>query len=261
MNRDLLLGLSFSLLLLSIWEFFAHADDSIVFFVGSPSSISREFYKLITEERFVMHFFVTGSEALFGLFLGTVSGTALGLLTWYFRPVAVFLNPLIGIIGALPVFALAPLLILWFGIGFSMKVALAFLGTFFIAYSQAFRGARDVSDQYVDLLRAIRASRFSIFVKVIVPGSVGSVLNSMKLNASFCLLGAFIGEFIASDKGLGFLILRAASLYNMPRALAASIGIVILASMFHLFAFFLERHKNRISQLISVPPCGLKTRN
>ena len=92
-----------------------------------------------------------------------------------------------------------------------------------------------------------------IFFKVVIPGSLDWMFSSMRLNVGFGLLGAFIGEFIASDKGLGYLILRASALYNVPRALAAAVGIAVLALLLDWGARWIEKHRHVVVQLISVP--------
>ena len=99
----------------------------------------------------------------------------------------------------------------------------------------------------------MRSTRRTIFHKVIVPGSLTWVLSSMRLNVGLGLLGAFLGEFIASQAGLGHVILRAAALYDVPRALAAALGIAILALLFDYGAQFVEGRQLRIMELLSVP--------
>jgi NitT/TauT family transport system permease protein len=134
-----------------------------------------------------------------------------------------------------------------------MKVALAAFSTVFVSIAQSFRGVSAVSRDFVDMLRGMDAGKSQIFRKIVVPGSLSWIFSSMRLNVGFGLLGAFIGEFIASNAGLGYLILRASSLYNIPRALAASASIVILAFAFDAAAGLVERRSDLLVQIISVP--------
>jgi NitT/TauT family transport system permease protein len=215
--------------------------------------VFAEFKQLLLVENLTYHFLITSSEAVIGLLIGTVVGAGVGLSLWYSETAAATARPFIIALGTLPIFAFAPLMIVWFGIGFSMKVALATFSTVFVAFNQAYRGATSVSNEYVDVLRGMNASRHQIFAKVIVPGSLDWVLSSMRLNVGFGLLGAFIGEFVASSKGLGYLILRAAGLYNIPRALAAAIGITVLALLLDFLARYVEKHRHVLVQILSVP--------
>lgn len=240
------------LLFLAVWQIVGNISDGIFFFIGSPFAVSKELFKLILYERFFYHFFITGSEALVGLLIGTILGSFVGLLLWFSEGLNKIAKPFIIGFGTLPVFAFAPLMIVWFGVGFGMKVAMAAFSTIFVAFNQANKGAKMVDSKYIDMLKGMNASRFQIFKLVIVPGSIDWVLSSMRLNVGFGLLGAFIGEFISSDVGLGYLILRAGSLYDIPRAFAASIGIIILALLLDYAAGLVEKKRHYIIQFTSV---------
>jgi NitT/TauT family transport system permease protein len=239
---------------LATWEALGRQSKGAFFLVGTPSAVGSEFWKLLVAGNLVSHFAATGSEAVIGLLIGTFLGGAIGLSLWYSETAALIARPFIIALGTLPIFAFAPLMIVWFGIGWSMKVALAAFSTVFVAFNQSYRGATLVSGEYVDVLKGMDASRHQIFFKVIVPGSLDWVLSSMRLNVGFGLLGAFIGEFIAADRGLGYLILRAGGLYNIPRAFAAAIGITVLALMLDGCARYIEGHRHAVVQVLSVPP-------
>lgn len=185
--------------------------------------------------------------------LGTLLGCTCGVLLWCSMTVANAARPLVLALASMPIFAIAPLMIVWFGIGFKMKVAMATFATVFVAFNQAYRGARSVEEEYVDILRSMRVSRISLLRKIVIPGSLDWLFSSMRLNVGFGLLGAFMGEFIASEAGLGHLILRAASLYNVPRAMAAALCIVLLAAALDWGAGRVERHRRRIVEVIGVP--------
>lgn len=252
-KKVLALQLTLFVVLLFAWESLGRFSARIFFLVGTPLAVFTEFKQLLLVENLSYHFLVTGGEAVIGLLLGTVVGACVGLSLWYSETAAATARPFIVTLGTLPIFAFAPLMIVWFGIGFGMKVALATFSTVFVAFNQAYRGATLVSHEYVDVLRGMNASRHQIFLKVIVPGSLDWVLSSMRLNVGFGLLGAFIGEFVASNQGLGYLILRAAGLYNIPRALAAAIGITVLALLLDFVARYVEKHRHVLVQILSVP--------
>jgi NitT/TauT family transport system permease protein len=241
------------LVILSVWQVIGDSNARTAFLIGTPYKIISEFYTLIVDENLLKNFISTGGEAITGLLIGTFFGSLFGLLLWYSKQVAEIARPFIIALGTLPVFAFAPLFIVWFGIGFGMKVAIAAFSTFFVAFNEANRGALSVSSDYIEALKGINASKNQIFYKVIVPGSINWVFSSMRLNVGFSLLGAFIGEFVSADKGLGFLILRAAGLYNIPRAFAAAFGITVLAILLDYAARKIEKNSNLLVQLFSVP--------
>jgi NitT/TauT family transport system permease protein len=240
-------------MVLGAWELVGRTSVSAAFFVGTPSAAALDLLTMIQSQQFLYHFGTTGFEAAVGLVIGTTVGSIVGLVLWYSDRAARVLKPYIFVLGTVPILALAPLVIVWFGVGVQMKIALAAFSTVFVAFNQAYHGANLVSVEYVDVLRGMRATRRQIFSKVIVPGSFDWVLSSMRLNIGFGLLGAFIGEFISADRGLGYLILRASALYDVPRAVAAAVGIAILALIFDALARFVEQHRHFVSQLVSVP--------
>lgn len=250
--RVLLIQTGIVVVTAAMWEVIGRSSSTAFFLVGSPTEILREFTRLLLEEGLTTHFIITGAEAAVGITIGTIAGSLIGLALWYSERSARVTRPFIVAIGALPIFAFAPLMIVWFGVGFKMKAAMATFATIFLAISQAYRGASLVSDDLVVVFSGMKASRRDIFRKAIVPGSLSWVFGSMRVNGGLGLLGAFIGEFIASDQGLGYIILRASGLYNVPRALAAAVGILALALIFDRVAALVESRSNVLVQWISV---------
>ena len=216
-RRVWLYRISLLALIFIVWENAGRASNDVFFVLGTPTAVLKELYVLVMQDRFHMHFIYTAGEALSGLLLGTITGSLLGLSLWLSRTAAEVARPFLLSLGTFPVFAFAPLMIIWFGIGFFMKAALAFLAVLFVAFSKSYEGATSVAEEHIDTLRAMRASKPQIFRKIIVPGSLESVLGNMGLNVGLALLGAFIGEFIAAEQGLGYLILQAGNVYDVPR--------------------------------------------
>jgi NitT/TauT family transport system permease protein len=241
------------IIIVVIWELLGRNFSNFSFVLGTPFKIYKEFIDLYQKGHLLMHFYITGAEAISGLIIGTLIGSICGLLLWYSQKATEIIRPFIIALGTLPIFAFAPLFIFWFGIGFMMKVAISGFSTVFVAFSQSNRGATTVETEYIDALKGMNATKRKIFRKVIIPASMNWVFNSMRLNVGFGLLGAFIGEFISSDKGLGYLILKASGVYNVSRAFAAAIGITILALLLHYIARLIEKHNVQILQWLSVP--------
>ncbi|MFN7662557.1 MAG: ABC transporter permease [Alphaproteobacteria bacterium] len=259
-----LVGLARLILLctfLTIWELLGQLNQSALFFISCPSQVFPAFMGLVLRQNLFSHFMTTAAEAFVGSTLGTFVGTAIGLTLWYSSFVATVLHPFILVAGSIPLITLAPLFIVWFGIGFQMKVALAFFSTVFLALAQSYRGALEANACYSEVLCAMRASKTSIFKRAILPGSLNWVFQSMRLNIGLGLLGAFLGEFIASQSGLGYLILRAASLYDMPNAISAATGIAILAIIFDRIATLIESNSIRITEVLTVPKIIWKRNN
>lgn len=238
--------------LLSVWQFVASTSNRITFFFASPSLVWKSVVENTINGTLPTGFLITGFEALIGFVVGVVLGTLIGFLLWYSPFIARISKPYLVIIGAIPIFAFAPIIILWFGIGITMKIALATFGTFLISLTQSYEGASSVDLEEFRLLKTFGASRFQILKKIIFPSSLDWVLTSMKINVGFALLGAFIGEFISADKGLGYFMLRSGSLYDVPSVFAGGLFLVILALLLNYIVSLIEKNKIKIIGLFSV---------
>jgi NitT/TauT family transport system permease protein len=169
---------------------------------------------------------VTGYEALLGLLAGSIVGSALGLLLWANELIARLARPYIVLLGSIPIFAIAPMLIIWFGTGLLSKVIMSAFSVFFVALGQAYDGARFCSSEYSQYATTLGVPRLRVLYKVVVPGALRWVAAGFKISIGLALVGAFIGEFVSSEAGLGHYILTAGSLYDMPRVL---FGVALLS--------------------------------
>lgn len=227
--------------ILVLWEGYIWLYPTKQFFYGAPSGVVKEFRFLISTGTLIRDFWTTFYEAFLGFVFGTTLGTCIGLVLWSSRTIYMISKPYLIFLGSVPVFALGPVLIFWFGTGVLSKVVLAFLATFVIAIVQAYDGASKANINYVNVIKSFGGTRWQIFQKVIVPSSILSILTGIRLNIGMALIGAFIGEFVASRKGLGNLIIVAEGLYNVNQIWVGIMGIAAIAFIFHLFTYPIEK--------------------
>ena len=216
-----------------LWEYVISSNSRNIFLYSKPSLVIHALIDNLINGVLINDVKITGLETLCGFLLGNTIGLVLGFLLWYSNWIAFITRPYIIAIGAIPIFSLAPMTIMWFGTGFLAKVMLAALSTFTIALVQSYSGAQNVDIDQLNLMKTFGASRFTIFKKVIMPSSVVWVLSSLRLNIGFALLGSFIGEFITAEAGLGFRILKASSLYNTSLVFASILCLIFLAFLFN----------------------------
>ena len=236
---NILLKLIPLILFLGLWEFLIPQER--VFFFSKPSLISKALFENLKNGILVSDFFVTGSETIIGFCFGSLLGLILGFGFWYSKRVGDVAKPYVIAIGAIPIFAIAPMTIIWFGTGFFAKVIMATLSTFIVALVQSFEGAQNVDKDQITLLKTFGANRWIVFTKVIIPSSAIWVLSSLKLNIGFALLGAFIGEFISAESGLGYRILKASGLYDTSLVLAGIFLMVCLALILNFGVSLIEK--------------------
>jgi NitT/TauT family transport system permease protein len=218
-----------AIVLIIVWYVYTASDPQRQFIFSSPAKVCQAFVSLMSSGELMRHTGVTLFEALSGFVLGTTIGAAIGLTFWYSKTVAKVAQPYINALASIPIFAIAPMIIVWFGIGIVSKIMLAFLSTVVVAIVQSYQGSMSVEPRILKLMQVVGATRNQVFKIVVVPSSLIWVINAMKLNIGLALLGAFIGEFISSEQGLGYMIVKASGLYDMGTVLVGVLTLICIA--------------------------------
>lgn len=175
------------------------------------------------------HALVTGAEILIGLALGTALGVVSALCLAYFRPARPWLMPLLVISQAIPVFALAPLLVLWFGYGMASKVAMAVLIIFFPVTASFYDGLRRTDPGWLDLGRTMNGSRWAILRHVRLPAALPAFASGLRVATAIAPIGAVVGEWVGSSAGLGYLMLHANGRMQIDLMFAALLTLALFA--------------------------------
>jgi len=197
------------------WEIGVRAGWISAFLVGSPAGILGFGYKAIASGELLADTWITFFEAILGFVIGTIVGSFLGLALWYSTFVARLVEPFIVAINSVPKIALAPIVVLWFGTGLVSKVALSVSLTSIVALIAAYQAAKDADVDLQSLLISMGADKHQVFFKAVVPSTLPSIIATFRINIGFGLVGAVVGEFISSQRGLGHLIYTASSLYDL----------------------------------------------
>jgi NitT/TauT family transport system permease protein len=228
-------------ILLGAWEFATASVKLNAFLFGSPSAIWGFLVQMWRDGSLINDTRVTGMETLLGFVLGNVMGTLLGLALWYSKFISRVVQPFIVALGSIPIIALAPICIIWFGTGLASKVAMATLSVVVVALVTAYKGAMTVDPDQINLMRTLGASKGHIFRKLIVPASLGDIFAGLRMTVGFALIGAIIGEFMSSSEGLGHAIFKAGSLYIVPKVFAALTVTISLALLLTYIVGKIER--------------------
>ena len=175
------------------------------------------------------HAALTAAEILMGLAAGAVLGSASALSMAYFRPARRWLMPVLVISQAVPVFALAPLLVLWLGYGIASKVVMATLIIYFPVTAAFHDGLRRTEPGWVDLARTMNATRWAILKHVRVPAALPALASGLRVAAAVAPIGAVVGEWVGSSAGLGFLMLHANARMQVDVMFAALLTLAVLA--------------------------------
>lgn len=190
----------------------------------------------------LMHLRVTLTEIVAGLAIGVPLGILVGLILGRMRNVAAILKPFVVVLNSLPIVALAPLLIMWFGIGLLPKIVLVAFVSFLLLFFNTFSGVRAVDEEQVDALTLMGASPMEEFRKVVLPGCTVWIFAGLKNAVPYALIGAVIGEMMVSRAGLGHLVSRAGQQFDMTGIYAGLFILMILGSVLNEAISMVERH-------------------
>jgi NitT/TauT family transport system permease protein len=226
---------------LALWQILAGTSDERRFFYSTPLDVGSTLWHDIADGSLPRHAGVTASEALVGFVLGNLIGAVIGISLWYFESVARISKPYLVALASFPVFSIAPMTILWFGIAWKAKMILALLAVVFLAIAQAYKGAEQVDRLLLRRFLVLGASRWTIFRRLLLPTAIVWIIGSLRITIGSALLGAFIGELISSDQGLGYLITRASGIYDTSRVLCGVLTIIALALVLDWLVTTLER--------------------
>lgn len=215
------------------------------FFSSRPSAVGVRFYEWIASGFIWLHLAATVQAMMIGLFIGASLGVLTGFVLGRGEVLSNIFEPFITAVYSLPKLALAPLLILWFGIGLTSKVVLVSLIVYFLVFYNTYAGVRDVDRLYINSLLIMGGNRRDVYTKVIMPSAAVWVFTGFKLAVPYSLIGAIVGELISSDRGLGYTITRSASFFDTTGVLTGLTFIAIIAISINQFLNTLGRWVNR----------------
>lgn len=228
------------LAIIGLWEWGARTGTVDTFFWSQPSAIARSMAIYFAEGSALSDTRFTFQATIFGFVLGTAVGAVLGLSFWWSRTYAAVMEFYIVIFNAIPKVALAPLLILIFGLDMASKVALAVMLISVITALAAISGVRAIDPDLEKLMFSLGASRWAVFRKVVVPATMPWIISSLRVTIGFALAGVITAEFISSRKGLGRTILYASNTYDMALVWSAIILLSLLAGVLYVAVVRLE---------------------
>jgi NitT/TauT family transport system permease protein len=225
----------------ALWEIGVRMGWISAFLVGSPAGIFSFAYKMILSGELLSDTWYTLFEAILGFIIGTIFGSLLGLALWYSVFVARLVEPFIVAINSVPKIALAPIVVLWFGTGLVSKVALSVSLTAIVALIAAYQAAKDADVDLQSLLISMGADKHQVFFKAVVPSTLPSIIATFRINVGFGLVGAVVGEFISSQRGLGHLIYTASSLYDLNTVWVGLFTLMVMGFVLYYVIDMIER--------------------
>jgi NitT/TauT family transport system permease protein len=215
------------------------------FYISTPSAVGSRLAKWASDGTLLTNSWATIAVMLEGFGFGALGGIVIGLFLGMNRRTSLVLDPFIQAIYSVPFIALAPLFILWFGVGSEMRVVLTAVVVFFIIFWTSFAAIRSVDSELVDVIRIMGGRRWHAVFKVLLPGALPGVIHGIKMAVPYAVIGAIVAELLASSEGLGYLILRAQSQFDTAGIMAALVVLMVIAAIMGFVLRVIDNYANR----------------
>ena len=245
-GRVTLLRIGFVLTLLAIWEALAASGLLFQDVVPSFSKIGAALVSILADLVFYRNLGVTAYEVAFAVAIGGVAGLTAGILLGGSRFLAAAFEHYLYYLGPTPKIIFFPIMIMWFGVGPGSKTAMGALSCFFPVALSAAAGMREIDKVLIRVGRSFRASTAQMITKIYLPAMRAPVINGLRLGLGIAIIGVLLAETKLSNQGLGFMIIQAYTLFNMPRMYALLIIVFTLAALINASVSRLDR--------LSAPP-------
>jgi NitT/TauT family transport system permease protein len=237
--RKLLSKLLYFAVFLALWQFAVSALGIKIFVLPGPIDVLSHLFDASYD--WGKHIGATVLEVAMGFVITTAAGISLAILISWSKMFAQLLMPIIILFNSLPKIAVAPLFLLWFGYGLLPNILIAFLAAFFPVVINSVTGLHAVDEDLLDLVRYLHASKLQVFVKIRIPNSLPYIFAGVKISATMCVVGAIVGEFLASEKGLGYQLKDAQAFIDTPTMFACLFLLSLLGFLFFSGIQFIEK--------------------
>ena len=245
MNRRVLAFFQISLLLglFALWHVLTATEVLPKFFFGEPLVVLSRIYQWFASGKIFPHLGVTLLETLLAFAIGTVLGLAMGLWLALSRTASILFDPYITALNSMPRVILAPIFAVWFGLGIWSKVLLGVTLVFFIVFFSVYNGVREVSPTILANARMLGASRRQLLRHVYLPSATAWVFSSLHASVGMAFVGAVVGEYLGSAKGVGYLILQAEGVFDINTVFA---GVLVLTACALVLDFVVTLAERRL---------------
>jgi sulfonate transport system permease protein len=225
----------FGVVVVGLWQFLSHRGTLDPFYFSRPSAIAARVQDWLTSGFLFRHLSVTLQEAFWALVLGALAGLATGLLLARSPWLDWTIGPYLRMANAVPRIVLAPMFVLWFGLGMGSKVALGVTLVFFVVFFNTYQGVRDVDPAVLNNARMLGASEQQLARHVLLPSALSWIFSSLHLSVGLALIGAVVGEYLGATEGIGYVIAQGEGLFDTTAVFAGmAVLMVVVLVVDHL---------------------------
>ncbi|MCP8617800.1 ABC transporter permease [Salirhabdus salicampi] len=222
-----------SVFFFALWEVASRLQliDRLIF--SAPSAVGKLFLEKLADGSLLFHLKVTLLETVAGFILGTVAGVLFAALLWWFPKFSKVMDPYLVVMNAMPKVALGPIIIVALGPGYISIIAMGMIISVVITTIVIYSAFREVDPNYLKVMKTFGANRFQIFKEVIFPATIPTIISTLKVNVGLAWVGVIVGEFLVSEKGLGYLIIYGFQVFDFTLVLFSLLIIAVLAAIMY----------------------------
>jgi NitT/TauT family transport system permease protein len=226
---------------IALWEIASRCNIINPFLTSSPSNVALTIIKLYNEGTLLNHIIVTAYETFISFALGTIIGVIIASIMWWNNFTARVLNPYLTVLNSLPKVALGPILIIWTGANMTSIVIMALLISVIITIISVYHGFSNTDENKIRLLKSFKASKWQIFIHLVIPSNIKTVINALKINISMSLIGVIMGELLVSKEGIGYLIMYGSQVFNLNLVMTGIVLLCILSFVMYYVIVLIEK--------------------
>jgi NitT/TauT family transport system permease protein len=229
------------ILIFGLWEFLAAMKIIDPFITSQPSRIIKTIITLYREGSLFGHIFVTCVEIIVGFILGTVLGTILAIVLWWSEFISKVSEPYLVVLNSLPKIALGPVFIVWIGAGPAAIIAMTLAISLIVTILEVLNGFIAIDKEKVKLVQTFGGTKLQVMTKVILPASLPTIINALKINVGLSWVGVIVGEFLVSKAGLGYLIVYGGQVFRLDLVMTSVIILSVAATLMYQGVVYLEK--------------------
>ena len=224
-----------------LWELFARLKIINTFLTSSPSKIITTLVNLYNTNNLFNHISITVYETILSFILSIFIGIVIASILWWNNLLSKIIDPYLTILNSLPKVALGPIIIIWIGANMNSIIFMALLISSIISIITIYNGFKNTDIEKIKLMKSLNATKFQIYTTLILRGNIDTIISSLKINISMCLIGVIMGELLVSKEGIGYLIMYGSQVFNLNLVMTGVVLLVIISCILYYLISYLER--------------------
>ena len=245
LKKDKAIVISFRIailvIFLAVWELLADLKVIDSFLFSSPSRVLVTLFNLHSSGELYSHIFTTIFETLAGFFIASILGVLIAVVLWWSEKLRKIFEPYIVVLNSLPKIALGPMIIIWFGAGMKAIIFMAVIITVIVTIINMLSGFIETDENKILLLKSMGATKSQIFLKLVLPSALPTMISTLKINVGMSWIGSIMGEYLVSKRGLGYLIVYGGQVFKLDLVMASTVVLCVLAAIMYLVVSIVER--------------------